>query len=72
MYVLFFKDYPYKGASEEAILSKIQQYGQSCLKKAENSEFDDLIRQLYFAGNKPLLILTPPIFENNKNKSYFS
>ena len=46
MYVLFFKDYPYKGASEEAILSKIQQYGQSCLKKAENSEFDDLIRQI--------------------------
>ena len=47
MYVLSFKDYPYKGATEDVILSKIKQFGQTCLKKkAENSEFDDLIKQL--------------------------
>ena len=46
MYVLYFKNYPYKGAAEEAILDKIKRFGQNSLKKTENSEFDNLIKQL--------------------------
>ena len=46
MYILYFKNYPYKGAAEYAILDKIKRHGQNFLKKTENSEFDNLIKQL--------------------------
>ena len=46
IYVLFFRDYPYKGANEIVILEKIKKIGQKNLKKTENAEVDDLISKL--------------------------
>ena len=46
IYVLFFKDYPYKGESELALLNHIQTKGQSILNKTGDHYLDDLIRKL--------------------------
>ena len=46
IYVLCFKEYPYKGSTEEAILDKIKKFGQKKFKKSGNSILDDLISKL--------------------------
>ena len=46
IYVLCFREYPYKGVTEDAILSNIKKDGQKYLKSTGNSKLDDLIRKL--------------------------
>ena len=45
IYVLLYKHYPYEGSDEETILNNIKSGGQ-ILEKTENSDLNDLIRQL--------------------------
>ena len=46
IYQLFFKEYPFKGNNEIALLRKINNDGQKYLKKTNDSKLDDLIRKL--------------------------
>ena len=46
IYVLFFKKYPYTGATEEAILNNIKKNGQKNLLLSKNPQLDDLIKKL--------------------------
>ena len=46
IYVLYFKEYPYKGLNEGAIINKINKEGQKFLKESGNLDFDNLIRGL--------------------------
>jgi len=46
IYVLYFKEYPYKGFNEGAIINKINNEGQKFLKESGNLDFDNLIRGL--------------------------
>jgi len=46
IYVLYFKEYPYKGLNEGAIINKINYEGQKFLKESGNLDFDNLIRGL--------------------------
>ena len=45
IYQLFFKEYPFKGNTENALINKIN-IGQKLLKKTNDSKLDDLIRKL--------------------------
>ena len=46
LYRLLFKESPYPGLSENAILNKIKKLGTHNLKKAKNKELDNLIQRL--------------------------
>ena len=46
IYQLAFKDYPYKGDREYALLNNIKKLGQKHFKKTNNEKLDDLIRKL--------------------------
>ena len=46
IYKLFFKEYPYKGMTELAIIRNIKTSGQNCLKKSNDNKLDNLIRRL--------------------------
>ena len=46
IYELFFKERPYKGKSEYAILEKIKNFGKSIIKKTGDDILDDLISKL--------------------------
>ena len=45
-YQLAFKDYPYKGGTEFALLNNIKTMGQKLFKKTKNEKLDNLIRKL--------------------------
>jgi len=46
IYILYFKDYPYFGQKEYAIINQIKNNGKRILKISGNKNFDDLIRGL--------------------------
>ena len=46
IYVLHFKDYPYKGNTEISMINEINELGQKALKSSGNSKYDDLILNL--------------------------
>ena len=46
IYQLFFKDYPYKGKTEYAILEQIKTFGKKILKRTNNKNLDNLIDSL--------------------------
>ena len=46
IYQLYFKDYPYKGGNEYAIITNIEKNGQKILKRSNDSKLDNLIRNL--------------------------
>ena len=46
IYVLYFREYPYKGNNELAILNKIQNSGHKLLKKFQDPNLDDLVKKL--------------------------
>ena len=46
IYQLLFKEYPYKGNTEIALLKNIKNFGQKCLRQSNDSVLDNLIRQL--------------------------
>ena len=46
IYQLYFKEYPYKGNSEIALLNRIKNDGHKFLKKSNDSKLDNLIRNL--------------------------
>ena len=46
IYVLYFKEYPFKGKTIDEILENIKIGGKKVLKKSNDSNFDDLIRRL--------------------------
>ena len=46
IYQLLFKDYPYKGNTEFALLKNIKKSGQKYLKQSNDSILDNLIRHL--------------------------
>ena len=46
IYILFFKEYPYRGNTELSILKQITSFGQRHLRKTGNSYLDDLISRL--------------------------
>jgi surface protein len=50
LYVLHFRDYPYKGENEIVMASQIETLGQTKFKKSGNDNFDDLIIQLLKAN----------------------
>ena len=47
IYQLFFKKYPYNGATEVAIYKRINELGQAVLNKTGDENLDDLIRKLF-------------------------
>ena len=49
IYVLIFKEYPYKGDNQVALLKEIKRKGQRNLKKIGDPDLDDLIRKLLVA-----------------------
>ena len=46
IYQLLFKDYPYKGNTEFALLKNMNKFGQKCLRQSNDSILDNLIRHL--------------------------
>ena len=46
IYELFFKERPYKGLSEYAILEEIKKFGKTKIKKTNDEKLDDLINKL--------------------------
>ena len=46
IYILSFKEYPYKDKSKEAILNSIKTLGQEKFKETNNSDLNDLIKKL--------------------------
>ena len=46
IYLLYFKEFPFKGSSKETILNKITEDEINKLKKGENSDLNNLIREL--------------------------
>ena len=46
LYVLHFRDYPYRGEKELTIVNQIEKNGQKNFKKSGNDDFDDLIIKL--------------------------
>ena len=46
IYELYFKEKPYKGISEFAILSQISKFGKTKIKKTNDEKLDDLINKL--------------------------
>jgi serine/threonine protein kinase len=52
IYQLFFKKYPYDGATEVAIYKKINELGQKILKETGDKNLDDLIRKLLVSNSK--------------------
>jgi len=50
IYILYFKDYPYLGTNEFAIINQIKTLGQKVLKSSGNKNFDDLIRGLLISN----------------------
>ena len=46
IYVLFFRDYPYKGENQLSLLNQITNQGQNLLRYSNNKYFDDLVRKL--------------------------
>ena len=46
IYKLFFGKSPYSGKTEKSLIKDIDKFGKSLIKKIENKELDDLIRDL--------------------------
>ena len=46
IYMLYFKNYPYMGANEFALINQIKNLGKKILKSSGDKNFDDLIRGL--------------------------
>ena len=70
IYVLCFKEYPYKGDNKEKLLNDIKQKGQSFLRKTENSYLDNLIQKLLIEDPEKRInweeYFSHPFFGNNK------
>ena len=68
IYMLYFKNYPYQGVSENAINSQIRNLGKKLLKKSGNKNFDDLVRGLLTSNPDERLnweqYFNHPFFEN--------
>jgi serine/threonine protein kinase len=68
IYMLYFKNYPYLGMNEIALLNQINNLGKKILKSSGNKNFDDLIRGLLTSIPKERLTweqyFNHPFFEN--------
>ncbi len=77
IYILYYKDYPYKGTNDKAILNQINK-GEQILKKSENNtNLDDLIKKLLKKTTKERLTwkqyFDHPFFKQEKKcKSYYT
>ena len=71
IYILAFKDRPYKSENEEEILNEIRQNGIKLLKKTNNSDLNDLIGKLLVEDPKKRLnwekYFNHPFFRKNKD-----
>jgi len=72
IYRLLFKEPPYPGQTEIAILNKIKKLGTKSLKKTENKELDNLIKRLLEKNPKNRLdwdeYLNHPFFNQTKEE----
>jgi len=68
IYLLYFKNYPYLGMNENALLNQINNLGKKILKSSGNKNFDDLIRGLLASNPNERLTwdkyFNHPFFEN--------
>ena len=77
IYILYYKDYPYKGVNDKAILNQINK-GEQILKKSENNtNLNDLIKKLLKKTTKERLTwnqyFAHPFFKQEKKcKSYYT
>ena len=71
IYLLYFKDYPYKSMTEVAILNSIKKIGKKCIKQTGNKDLDDLISKLLEQDPKKRITwkdyFEHPFFKNNSN-----
>jgi serine/threonine protein kinase len=74
IYVLCFKKYPYRGTTEEDILSNIKKQGHNNLQKSGDADLDNLIRSLLIVDPKKRLTWTQyfnhPFFKKNQKNEY--
>ena len=70
IYMLYFKNYPYMGMSEHALIKQIRNFGKKTLKSSGNKNFDDLIRGLLTSNPDERLnweeYFNHPFFENKQ------
>ena len=68
IYMLYFKNYPYMGMNEIALINQIKNLGQKILKSSGNKNFDNLIRGLLTSNPNERLTweeyFNHPFFEN--------
>ncbi len=74
LYVLSFKNYPYRGVTEDALIKNIEKDGQKYLKKTGDDDLDDLIRRLLVVDPKKRLTweqyYNHPFFVSNPINNY--
>ena len=72
IYVLYFKEYPYKGSTSDELLENIKK-GKNLLKKTGNEDLDNLIRGLLMEEPKDRInwnqYFNHPFFVKKKDKS---
>ena len=67
IYQLYFKEVPYNGNTEVALLNKIKNFKRTCLRNTNNSKLNDLIRRLLIDNPKERIT-----WEEYFNHSFFN